>query len=125
MVWVSKKDRSFVCVCVMRKRYILIYSSSYSHILLQGFLAWYWTCWFGTAGLSYLAIEVGGVDPIMVAHKIESFLGWEYDAIAGRVDPQIGMVGLVVAVNECLEPLRLPFVVLTTKPVVNFFTKKY
>lgn len=91
----------------------------------MGFLAWYWTCWFGTAGLSYLAIEFGGVDPIMVAHKIESFLGWEYDAIAGRVDPQIGMVGLVVAVNECLEPLRLPFVVLTTKPVVNFFTKKY
>ena len=125
MVWVSKKDRCFVSVCVLRKRYILIYSSSYSHILLQGFLAWYWTCWFGTAGLSYLAIEVGGVDPIMVAHKIESFLGWEYDAIAGRVDPQIGMVGLVVAVNECLEPLRLPFVVLTTKPVVNFFTKKY
>lgn len=91
----------------------------------MGFLAWYWTCWFGTAGLSYLAIEVGGVDPIMVAHKIESFLGWEYDAIAGKVDPQIGMVGLVIAVNECLEPLRLPFVVLTTKPVVNFFTKKY
>ena len=125
MVWVSKKDGCFVSVCVMRKRYILIYSSSYSHILLQGFLAWYWTCWFGTAGLSYLAIEFGGVDPIMVAHKLESFLGWEYDAIAGRVDPQIGMVGLVVAVNECLEPLRLPFVVLTTKPVVNFFTKKY
>ena len=113
-----------LCLCDEKEIYTHILVILFS-LLFQGFLAWYWTCWFGTAGLSYLAIEVGGVDPIMVAHKIESFLGWEYDAIAGRVDPQIGMVGLVVAVNECLEPLRLPFVVLTTKPVVNFFTKKY
>lgn len=90
----------------------------------MGFLAWYWTVWFATAGISYVAIEVGGVDPLMVAGKVESFLGWERDAIAGKLDPTLGQIGLVVAVNECLEPLRLPLVVMTTKPVVNFFTKR-
>jgi len=90
----------------------------------MGFLAWYWTVWFATAGISYTAIEVGGVDPLMVAAKVESFLGWERDAIAGKLDPTLGQIGLVVAVNECLEPLRLPLVVMTTKPVVNFFTKR-
>ena len=90
----------------------------------MGFLAWYWSVWFATAGISYVAIEVGGVDPLMVAAKVESFLGWERDAIAGKLDPTLGQIGLVVAVNECLEPLRLPFVVMTTKPVVNFFTKR-
>ena len=91
----------------------------------MGFLAWYWTCWFATAGLSYAAIELGGVDPLIVANKLEMFLGWENNSLAGRLDPTLGQIGLVVAVNECLEPLRLPFVVFTTKPVVNAFSKKY
>jgi hypothetical protein len=90
----------------------------------MGFLAWYWTVWFTTAGLSYAAIELGGVDPIMVASKVEMWMGWENGAISGKLDPTLGQIGLVVAVNECLEPLRLPVVVLTTKPVVNFFTRK-
>ena len=89
----------------------------------MGFLAWYWTCWFATAGLSYAAIELGGVDPLMVAAKIENFLGWEPMSISGKLDPTLGQIGLVVAVNECLEPLRLPFVVMTTKPVVNAFSR--
>jgi hypothetical protein len=89
----------------------------------MGFMAWYWTVWFGTAGLSYAAIELGGVDPMMVAAKIETFMGWEATYLSGKLDPTLGQIGLVVAVNECLEPLRLPFVVVTTKPVVNFFSK--
>ena len=89
----------------------------------MGFLAWYWTCWFATAGLSYAAIELGGVDPLMVAAKFETFLGWEPMSLSGKLDPTLGQIGLVVAVNECLEPLRLPFVVMTTKPVVNAFSK--
>lgn len=90
----------------------------------MGFLAWYWTVWFATAGMSYVAIEVGGVDPLMVAAKVENFLGWEPNAIAGKLDPTLGQIGLVIAVNECLEPLRLPIVVMTTKPVVNFFSRR-
>ncbi|KAL3766968.1 hypothetical protein ACHAW5_002876 [Stephanodiscus triporus] len=90
----------------------------------MGFMAWYWSVWFATAGLSYAAIELGGVDPIIVASKIENFMGWEAASVSGRLDPTLGRIGLVVAVNECLEPLRLPFVVVTTRPVVNFFTKR-
>lgn len=91
----------------------------------MGFLAWYWAVWFGTAGLSYAAIELGGVDPLWVAAQAENFLGWEAASISGRIDPTMGQIALVVAANECLEPLRLPFVVVTTKPVVNFFSKSY
>jgi len=90
----------------------------------MGFLAWYWTVWFATAGLSYAAIEVGGVDPLMVANKVEALFGLEFGSISDKLDPTLGQIGLVVAVNECLEPLRLPFVVVTTKPVVNFFSSR-
>ena len=89
----------------------------------MGFLAWYWTCWAATLPVVYAAIELGGVDPLIVASKIENFLGWEPMSISGKLDPTLGQIGLVVAVNECLEPLRLPFVVVTTKPVVNFFSR--
>lgn len=90
----------------------------------MGFLAWYWTVWFATAGLTYAAIEVGGVDPIMVMSKAEMWLGWEHGAISGKVDPTLGQLGLVIVLNECLEPLRLPVVVMTTRPVVNAFQSK-
>lgn len=89
----------------------------------MGFLAWYWTVWFATAGLTYAAIELGGVDPIMVMSKAEMWLGLEDGAISGKVDPTLGQLGLVIVLNECLEPLRLPIVVMTTRPVVNAFTK--
>jgi hypothetical protein len=87
----------------------------------MGFLAWYWTVWFATAGLTYAAVEFGGVDPIMVMEKAEMWLGWESGAISGKVDPTLGQLGLVIVLNECLEPVRLPIVVMTTKPVVNAF----
>lgn len=90
----------------------------------MGFLAWYWTVWFSTAAMSYAAIELGGVDPMVVASKVENFLGWEAASISGKLDPTLGRIGLVVAMNECLEPLRLPLVVVTTKPVVNFFSSR-
>lgn len=88
-----------------------------------GFLAWYWTVWFATAGLTYAAVELGGVDPIMIMSKAETWLGWEYGAISGKVDPTLGQLGMVIVINECLEPLRLPIVVVTTRPVVNAFQK--
>ncbi len=89
----------------------------------MGFLAWYWTVWFATAGLTYAAVELGGVDPILVMSKAEMWLGWEAGAISGKVDPTLGQLGLVIVLNECLEPLRLPIVVMTTKPVVNAFQR--
>ena len=89
----------------------------------MGFLAWYWTVWFATAGLTYAAVELGGVDPILIMSKAETFLGWEYGAISGKVDPTLGQLGMVIVINECLEPVRLPIVVMTTRPVVDAFQK--
>jgi len=83
-----------------------------------GFMAWYWTVWFSTAMLTYGAIEVGNVDAIALLAKVDNFTGYE---ISTKVDPTLGTIGLTVAINELIEPLRLPIVVMTTKPVVHFF----
>jgi hypothetical protein len=86
-----------------------------------GFMVWYWCVWCTTACLTYGAIELGNVDAIALIGKLDNFTGYE---ISSKVDPTLGTIGLTIAINECLEPLRLPIVVLTTKPVVNFFTGK-
>jgi len=83
-----------------------------------GFMVWYWTVWCSTAVLTYGAIELGNVDAIAMLAKVDAWTGYE---ISTKVDPTLGTIGLTLAVNECLEPLRLPVVVLTTKPVVHFF----
>ena len=88
-----------------------------------GFMVWYWTVWSSTAFLTYGAIELGNVDVMALFAKADVWTGYD---ISSKVDPTLGTIGLTLAVNEFLEPLRLPFVVLTTKPVVEFFSpKKY
>lgn len=84
-----------------------------------GFMVWYWTIWSSTALLTYGSITLGGVDVISLLHKVDGYTGLE---IASKVDPQLGTIALTIAANELLEPVRLPIVVLTTKPVVNFFS---
>ena len=43
-------------------------------------------------------------------------MGW---SLSNHVDHTVGTIGLTIAVNELLEPVRLPLVVVTTKPVVD------
>ena len=74
--------------------------------------------------MSYAAMKVGGVDPLVVAAKAEMWLGLEYGSITGRLDPTLGEIGLVLLLNELLEPIRLPFVVMTTKPVVDAMSRR-
>lgn len=89
------------------------------------YLAYYWTVWFATFGITYAAVEAGGVDPLVVAGKVEAFFGYD-GYLTERFDPTIGRIGLIVAANECLEIVRLPFVLCTAKPVIKLFsTKKY
>ena len=85
-----------------------------------GFLAWYWTTWTAMAGASYLAIEYGGLDAMAIIAKTDVYTGLD---LAEKVDPRLGTVAVAIALNECLEPIRLVFVVSTTKPVVNMFSK--
>ncbi|KAI2490457.1 hypothetical protein MHU86_24110 [Fragilaria crotonensis] len=83
------------------------------------FMAWYWTVWTTTAGMVWVGIEVGGFDAIELLVRVDGYMGW---TMSQHVDPTIGTIGLVLAVNELLEPLRLPLVVMTTKPVVNLLS---
>ena len=48
--------------------------------------------------------------------RIDSNLGW---SLSEKVDPQLGKMGVALILNECLEPVRLPFVVVTLKPVMD------
>lgn len=87
----------------------------------MAFMAWYWCVWTSTAALTYAAIEVGGVDAIELLARVDDLTGYE---ISAKVDPTIGTIGLTVAINEMLEPLRLPIVVFTTKPIVDTLTNR-
>lgn len=82
----------------------------------MAFMAWYWCVWTSTAALTYASIEVGGVDAIALLAKVDTMTGYE---ISSKVDPTFGTIGLTLAINELLEPLRLPIVVFTTKPIVD------
>jgi len=78
--------------------------------------AWYWACWFSTAIVCYGAITVFNVDTIALLAQIDAKTGW---ALVEKVDPTMGKIGMTVIVNEAIEPLRLPFVIVTCKPVVD------
>lgn len=52
-----------------------------------------------------------------VLQKIDMYTGYD---ISSHVDPTLGAIGLAVALNEVIEPIRLPFVIMTTKPVVHW-----
>jgi hypothetical protein len=88
------------------------------------FMAWYWVVWSSTFGLSYSAIQLGLIDTMAVLENLEVWTGL---AVTAHVDPTLGSIGLAVALNEVIEPLRLPIVLYTTKPVVHWlgFGPKY
>jgi hypothetical protein len=81
-------------------------------------LVWYWTVWCGTLACTYGAMELGGLDAISLLAQVDAYTGW---TLAQHVSKEVGTIGLALAVNELLEPIRLPLVIVTTKPVVNFF----
>ena len=72
--------------------------------------------------MTYAAIELGNVDAIALIAKVDALTGYE---ISTKIDPTIGIIGLTMAINEILEPLRLPLVVVTTKPVVETFSPRH
>jgi hypothetical protein len=89
-------------------------------LLLQEYgmpmMVWYGAVWM-TSAIGVLALaEIGGMDAMAVIAKADSFTGLD---MCSRVDPTMGKIGVVLIVNEMLEPIRLPFVVLTVKPVID------
>ncbi len=85
------------------------------------FMAWYWVVWTSTAALTYAAIEVGGIEAIELIARVDNLTGFEFSQ---KVDPAVGTIGLTLIINEMLEPLRLPIVVFTTKPIVDTLSSK-
>ncbi|GFH52156.1 hypothetical protein CTEN210_08632 [Chaetoceros tenuissimus] len=82
----------------------------------MAFMAWYWTVWCSTAALTYGAIEMGLVDAMQLIGQFDVLTGFD---LSSKVDPQLGAIGVTLVFNEMLEPLRLPIVVMTTKPIVE------
>lgn len=84
---------------------------------------WYWVVWSGTFGLTYGAMTVFDVDAMYALSQIDLQTGYD---LVSKVDPSYGKFGMVLILNELLEPIRLPFVVMTVKPVVDtIYPSKY
>ena len=79
-------------------------------------MGWYAVCWLSTGAIVYGLATVGGMDAMAVLHKLDYYTNLN---MAARVDPELGKLGIVLILNEMLEPIRLPFVVLTVRPVFD------
>ncbi len=79
-------------------------------------VVYYTLCWSMTGLMCYAAIELGGVDAVAIISKVDAWTGFD---LASRADPKWGKIGLALVVNEMIEPIRLPIVILTVKPVVD------
>jgi hypothetical protein len=79
-------------------------------------MAYYGATWFTTGVVLFLLAEVGGMDATAVLTYADTYTGLN---MATKVDPTLGKMGIVLILNELLEPIRLPFVVLTAKTVID------
>lgn len=77
---------------------------------------YYWVTWTSMGVATYLAIDLGGLDAMQWIERADDYTGWQ---LVDRIDPQLGKIGLTLVLNELLEPIRLPFVVATLKPVMD------
>ena len=77
---------------------------------------YYWGVYGTMAVSAYMAIDFGGLDAMALIAKVDGYTGF---SLAEKVDPALGKIGLALVVNEVLEPVRLPFVVATLKPVME------
>eukprot|EP00551_Chaetoceros_affinis_P009543 CAMPEP_0203672406 /NCGR_PEP_ID=MMETSP0090-20130426/8389_1 /ASSEMBLY_ACC=CAM_ASM_001088 /TAXON_ID=426623 /ORGANISM="Chaetoceros affinis, Strain CCMP159" /LENGTH=152 /DNA_ID=CAMNT_0050537717 /DNA_START=172 /DNA_END=630 /DNA_ORIENTATION=+ len=81
-----------------------------------------WTgVWCFTGVLTYGAIELGGVDAVALVAKADSFTGYDFSS---KIDPTYGKIGVAIVLNELMEPLRFPFTVSITKPIVDAFRNR-
>jgi len=66
---------------------------------------------------------MGAIDPMVLIGNVDAYTGLE---LSSKVDPQLGAIGITLVFNEMLEPIRLPIVVMTTKPIVEaLYPKTY
>ncbi|CAK0856796.1 unnamed protein product, partial [Prorocentrum cordatum] len=86
-----------------------------------GFAMWYATVWGSSLFGIYMLLEMEVVSwqdsllPLLERAGMEGY--------AERVDPTMGNLIIAFIVNECVEPIRFPFVIATGAPVVNAFRR--
>eukprot|EP00427_Karlodinium_veneficum_P029641 CAMPEP_0169206486 /NCGR_PEP_ID=MMETSP1016-20121227/13067_1 /TAXON_ID=342587 /ORGANISM="Karlodinium micrum, Strain CCMP2283" /LENGTH=199 /DNA_ID=CAMNT_0009283683 /DNA_START=70 /DNA_END=667 /DNA_ORIENTATION=- len=81
------------------------------------FAFWYCTCWASTWFGIYMLLESGVISWQDSLRPLLEGFGLEY--YTDRIDPSMGNVIIAFMVNELVEPLRFPFVLVTGKPVVK------
>jgi hypothetical protein len=85
--------------------------------------AYYWVVWTSTAILCYAGLTIFSIDCLALIGQVDTFTGWD---MSSKIDPEMGKIGTSILLNEFLEPIRLPAVILTVKPVMdNLFPPKY
>jgi hypothetical protein len=79
--------------------------------------------WTSTAILCYGAITVFDIDTIALIAQLDAKTGWD---LVSKIDPEMGKIGMALIANEALEPIRLPVVIVTVKPVIDrIYPPKY
>jgi hypothetical protein len=77
----------------------------------------YWTgVWLLTGVGCYTAMEYGGIEALPLIHHVDQLTGFD---LASKIDPTVGNIAVAGVVNEMMEPIRLPFVVMSTPFVVD------
>jgi hypothetical protein len=67
-------------------------------------------------------LQIGLIDAMMLLEWVDT----QFDvSLADNIDPTLGNAALAIALNELMEPIRLPIVVMTTPTVVNGFRKVF
>ena len=82
----------------------------------MGLVVWYWSMFSVSFAGCFFAIEVGGIDAMALIAQFDGWTGWN---LTSHIDPQLGKIGLALVMNELIEPIRLPFVIATVKPVMD------
>merc|ERR1712159_201142 len=81
------------------------------------FLVWWTGTWLMTGLGIYAGLQLSGADSVALISAVDAKLNTE---LASRVDPTAGNVAIAVALNEIIEPLRLPVAIATTPKVVSW-----
>jgi hypothetical protein len=85
--------------------------------------AYYWVAWSATCIVVYGGMTILNIDALALIGQLDQYTGWD---LVAKVDPEMGKIGVAILCNELLEPIRLPAVILTVKPVMDhLFPPKY
>jgi hypothetical protein len=82
------------------------------------FLAWWTGVWAVTGVGIYSGMELFGID---ILGMLQTALPSNNYIDFSKVDPKTGNVMTAVAINELIEPIRFPFVLLTAKPIIKWW----